>query len=66
MIINEGGINWVWYTELEVNRARNSVRILRHFRLHKWDEDKGATKHPNDAVCSNENPWRKCYNIFSE
>jgi hypothetical protein len=32
----EGGINWSWYTELELN-TDDTVTILAHYRVHNGD-----------------------------
>ena len=42
------GINWVWYYELELEG--NVCKLVRSYRLHKFDDFQGADKHPRDAV----------------
>ncbi len=49
-IVNEGGINWCWFTEFVVNEDDNTVTIIRTYRLHKgeiWPErNVDAPSHP--------------------
>lgn len=51
VLINEGGINWSWFTRIRLNDD-DTVTILRFYRKHKgnypdWTEDeKKAKMHP--------------------
>ena len=61
MIINESGMNWNWFTELEVNQAQDGVTILDNYRLHRfndaWPEKNlKALHHPNYY---HETIWKK-------
>lgn len=65
MIIAENGINWTWYTHLEIvaepvyNVSPGRCRILAHYRLHNTKSAQGAGKHPIDAIASAAylDPW---------
>jgi hypothetical protein len=50
MLINEGGINWAWFTNLEVHE--DGVVIISRYRVHKYDmewtqAEKDAIRHPH-------------------
>ncbi len=49
MIINEGGINWTWFTRLRME-PDDTVTILEHYRKHNTEEftqdEKNAIRHP--------------------
>jgi len=44
IIFAEPVINWIWYTELDLN-PDNTVTIIRHYRLHGKRD-----RHPNGTV----------------
>ena len=39
-----GGINWVWYYDVDVNETAKSVKLLRSYRIHRYRDDGG--EHP--------------------
>lgn len=49
ILINEGGINWTWFTRLRVE-PDDTVTILEHYRRHNSEEftteEKNAIRHP--------------------
>jgi hypothetical protein len=49
ILINEGGINWTWFTRIIIE-PDETVTILEHYRKHNSEEftqdEKGATHHP--------------------
>jgi hypothetical protein len=62
MLVKEGGINWCWFTRLEMEGEL--VRILEHYRIHKVDdefteEEYEAESHPNYYHV---HIWRECEN----
>jgi len=44
-----GGINWCWYIKVE-EHDDGTVTVLAHDRLHNFDNDQGAGRHPADAI----------------
>ncbi len=51
MLINEGGINWTWFTRIRLE-PDDTVTILENYRRHNTDEvftdeEKHAKSHPN-------------------
>lgn len=49
MLINEGGINWTWFTRIRIE-PDDTVTILEHYRRHNSEEfttdEKNAIRHP--------------------
>ncbi len=49
MLINEGGINWTWFTKIRIE-PDDTVTILEHYRKHNSEEftseEKSAIHHP--------------------
>jgi len=49
MLINEGGINWTWFTRIRIE-PDDTVTILEHYRKHNTEEftadEKNAIRHP--------------------
>jgi len=49
MLINEGGINWTWFTRIKIE-PDDTVTILEHYRRHNSEEfttdEKNAIHHP--------------------
>ena len=55
MIVSEGGMNWCWFTELEVSEDGKSVKIIRYWRMHnenmdKWPESINHPEHWHQSI----------------
>lgn len=57
-IYDEGGINWSWYTMLQLHDNK-TVTILKHWRLHKFNPDQGSESHPANAETNIGQVWRE-------
>lgn len=45
-ILRSIGINWNHYAEVELDDENHTAKFIKQWRLHKFDENQGAGKHP--------------------
>lgn len=48
-IYKSDGINWDWYCHV-VLEENGTVRVVKEYRLHKYDDWQGAGKHPKNIA----------------